>query len=144
MRMRGMSVLRNAGLGLLVIALGLCAPVAAHGSGGLLVEPQCTVHTSSSCAGGGCCNKEPPVCDYFLCTFEYRCWGTCPIPTMCVTTATGQRVVYWYQQCDGDCSAPNPPWNSCVWDPNPTVNYAEAPSACECVESDPYSPEPKP
>ena len=96
----------------------------------------CGVKDTSSSTGGGCCTKEPQVCDYFKYTRSARCEGGCPERFFCLPSGStaDKELVYWLQDCWGDCSNPLPPVNSCTMDPDPDVSYAYLPTSCECVE----------
>jgi hypothetical protein len=102
----------------------------------------CALHESPGFYGNGCCNHEPAVCDGFVITYSASCWRMCPIGKECKSVYEEEVLVYYAQDCSVDCSNPNPPWNSCVWDPNPIVNYGVEPQVCDCDETGPYGPNP--
>jgi hypothetical protein len=98
----------------------------------------CNLHETHNRTGGGCCDQEPPVCDHFIYTYDADCWGLCPIPELCevIAQSAEPELVYWYQDCWGDCSHPLPPISSCKFGETVT-SFEYVPTACECEEAGP-------
>ena len=47
-----------------------------------------------------------------------------------------EELVYWYQDCWGDCSYPYPPVGSCEMG-EPVYSYAYVVTLCDCVDARP-------
>ena len=79
----------------LLVVMGLSAP-----TGGALV---CHLRIRETFTGGGCCHT-PGICDYFVYTYDAGCVGSCQPPKWCCVGSTESVLVYWYQDCYGDCN----------------------------------------
>lgn len=88
----------------------------------------CHLSQASGRTGGGCCDVAPPQCDHFVYTYNADCVGTCPPDKACVSTGTTNVLVYWYQDCYGNCNALP---DSCQLGEY-IVHYGPEPSACKC------------
>ena len=98
---------------------------------------QCSLHTSHSHTGPGCCDREPAACGGFTYTYDARCSGFCPSPLQwCWPSGVESDVLVYYQQpCSGDCSFPNPPVNSCGRG-DPVIQRQVMPTSCACYPPD--------
>lgn len=93
--------------------------------------PNCYRKVTSGRTGGGCCDTVPPLitqCDHFVYTYNADCIGNCPPYKECVSTGDVVVLVYWYQDCYGDCmDLPE----SCALGEY-LINYGPEPGGCEC------------
>jgi hypothetical protein len=110
--------------GLLLGYPGRPASAQAQDEGVQPVE-NCTVHTMARTVGPGCCNFEPPACDYYIYTYTAWCAGMCPVNQECVGTDSELLITYIYEDCSGSCPDDCDTVES-------TITWKQVPTGCQC------------
>jgi len=96
-------------LGLVVMAtcvLVVLMPGLAAAPQGEPEVPPCSRHGQGTMAGLGCCEQQPPICDYIMYSYDAYCAGECPVSQWCWGFAWEYVLVFKFIECEGSCPAP--------------------------------------